>query len=152
MIECTSFRSFQNKTLLGFANFFIPEWNLEMYDCSLHMKDGKRWISFPSKEYTSKSGEKKWSNYFRFKDVAVYEAFCEKAKEAIDKWCAANNVSANTQSNSTQNPFAAQDQCAATAHSPFGQPAAQTQPQFGQPAAQEFNFNQGGMIQDECPF
>lgn len=87
MIECTNYKSFQKGYLQGFADLYVEKFGLEFFGVPLYMKDGKRWINFPSKEYKNEQGEKKFMPYYRFRDKAHYTAFCEQAKDAIDKWC-----------------------------------------------------------------
>lgn len=90
MIECTNFRTHQAGSLQGFADLYVQTWGLEIKGCSLFMKEGKRWITFPSREYVNKEGEKKYMPYIRFRNKEHMEAFANQAKEAIDKWCKYN--------------------------------------------------------------
>ena len=91
MIECTSFRGYSKSTLQGFADFFIHKWGIEIKGCTLHMKDGRYWIGFQSKEYTNKEGEKKFDPLIRFRERSHADAFAEQAKKAIDKFCESNS-------------------------------------------------------------
>lgn len=84
MIECIKYFPINKKTCLGIANIYVEKWDLEMYGITLHQKDGKRWVSFPSKEY-EKDGEKKYAPYYRFRDKETYYKFCKAVKEAIEK-------------------------------------------------------------------
>ena len=52
------------------------------------MKDGRRWLNLPNKEYKDKDGETKYQPIIRFRDKDHYNKFCEIAKEAVDVWCA----------------------------------------------------------------
>jgi len=90
MIKCTKFRSFQKGNLQGFASLLIEKWNLQINDCTLCMKDGKRWVNLPSKEY-EKDGEKRYQPILVFKDPALKERFSESAKKAIDEFCKDGN-------------------------------------------------------------
>lgn len=90
MIECINFRSLNRGTLQGFADIFVPKWGVEIHGFTLHMKDGKRWINFPSKEYKNEKGETKYSSTIRFKKKDHYEVFCNEVKKAIDTWCNKN--------------------------------------------------------------
>ena len=89
-IECTEFRAHEKGTLQGFANFWVPKMGLEIYGCALHMKDGRRWLNLPSREYKDDLGEIKYMNIIRFRDKYHYVKFGEAAKKAIDEWCAKN--------------------------------------------------------------
>lgn len=95
MIECTKYKAHPNGHLQGFADFYIDKWGVEINGCSLFMKDGKRWINLPSKEYENGEGEKKFMPLVRFREKEHYGKFMEQAKEAIDKWCAAQDKGEN---------------------------------------------------------
>lgn len=90
MLECLRFKSFEKGSLKGFADFYVPKWNVEICGCSLFMKDGKRWINLPSNEYKNEMGETKYAPFLRFKNKEHWEAFIEQAKTALDKWCSEN--------------------------------------------------------------
>ena len=104
MIECTKFKSFQKGTLQGFADFYIPKWGVELNGCTLHMKDGKRWINFPSKEFDD-NGEKKFAPLFKFRNKKHWEAFIEEGKRAIEKYCAENHELPSDEYNNIEVPF-----------------------------------------------
>lgn len=85
-IECIKWTAVNKGSLVGYADLYVAKTGLEIYGCSMHQKDGRRWINFPSKEYTdSKTGEKKYSFIVRFREKGHMEAFTQKAKEAIEK-------------------------------------------------------------------
>ncbi|MFO7745451.1 MAG: hypothetical protein R6V36_08710 [Psychroflexus sp.] len=84
MIECTKYTRINKGSCLGLATLFIDKWGVEITGISLHQKNGKRWISFPAKQY-EKDGQTKYMPYFRFPDKNLYERFCAMAKEAIEK-------------------------------------------------------------------
>lgn len=90
MIECIKFKSHQKGHLQGFADFYIPKWGVELTGCSLYMKDGRRWLNLPAKEYTNPEGEQKYAPIVRFREKKHFEIFIEQAKKAIDKWCEEN--------------------------------------------------------------
>lgn len=83
-IECIRFKEYKKGSLLGFADVYIKKWDLELYGLSLFEKEGKKSISFPSREY-EKEGEKKKSSYYRMRDANNFKLFCEKIQEAIEK-------------------------------------------------------------------
>lgn len=84
MIECIKYIPVNKNTCLGFVTIYVDKWDMEISSIALHQKDGKRWISFPYKEY-EKDGVKKYSPYFRFSKPANYKLFTEAVKAAIDK-------------------------------------------------------------------
>lgn len=87
-VECFGFKSYQKGSLVGFADLYIPDKDLEIKGCSVFMKDGRRWISFPSKKYTNKEGEEKNAPHVSFREKSNSYAFSEKAIKAIEKFCA----------------------------------------------------------------
>ena len=89
-IECIRYTPINKNTCLGIAGIFVPKWGLEIYGLTLHQKDGKKWINFPSSMY-EKDGEKKYAPYFRLRDADSYNRFCTAVKEAIEKFVASEN-------------------------------------------------------------
>jgi len=89
-IECIGFKQCQINTLQGFANFYIPATGMEIYGCTLHDKDGRKWLNLPSREYTQ-DGEKKYLSVIRFREKSHYDAFTSAAKAAVEKWIAHND-------------------------------------------------------------
>ena len=87
MIECIKWKSVSKGSLQGFADIYIPKWGIEIYGLSLHMKDGKRWINFPSKDVKGEDGTTKYFPHLRFKDKMHMEEFSKRCKEAIEKKC-----------------------------------------------------------------
>lgn len=69
---------------MGAASIFVPKWGIEIHGITLHQKDGKRWINFPSRQY-EKDGEKKYMPYFRFPNKDHYSLFCDAVKKAIER-------------------------------------------------------------------
>lgn len=67
--------------LVGRFDIRIDEWGgLQICDCLLFEKDGRRWVSLPSKEY-EKDGAKKHYNLIRFNE----EVFRRLQKVAVDQ-------------------------------------------------------------------
>lgn len=87
MIECIKFKSVVKGSLMGYADFYVPKMGIEIYGCSLHRKDGRRWINLPSKEYKNELGETKYAPVVRFKEKEHLNLFSEECKKAIDKKC-----------------------------------------------------------------
>jgi len=83
MIECIKFKAYEKGVLLGFADFRLPKMGIEIYGCSVHQKDGRKWVNLPSKEYQSETGEKKYSSYVRFIDADHYKKFIGEALDAL---------------------------------------------------------------------
>lgn len=94
MIECTYYKSFVKGVTQGFANIFIKEWGLEINNISLCMKNGERWINFPSKDYMNAEGEKKYFSLVRFPEKEMHDRFKDAVLKAIDKYCMENQPKA----------------------------------------------------------
>ncbi len=90
MIECVKFKSYKNGHLQGFADLFVDKWGLVVPGCCLYMKDGRRWVEFPGKEYIDDRGEKMYSSVVYFRKKEHKKLFCEAAKKAIDDYCRKN--------------------------------------------------------------
>jgi len=95
MIECIRFKSYTKGCLQGFADIYVKSWGIEIPGFSLYMKDGKRWVNPPGKEFIDKNGEKKFKAFLFFKEKTHWEKFGEAVKDAIDKWCLENQPSVN---------------------------------------------------------
>lgn len=83
-IECLKYIPLNKNNCLGIASIFVPKWGIEIHGISLHEKDGRRWINFPSRAY-EKDGVKKYQPYFRFPNNDHYNLFCKTVKEAIER-------------------------------------------------------------------
>lgn len=90
MIECIKFKSHVKGHLQGFADFYVEKWGAELTGCSLYMKDGRRWVNLPSKEYKNDLGETKYAPIIRFRKKEHFEAFVNACKKAIDEFCSKN--------------------------------------------------------------
>lgn len=86
-MECVSFRAYEKGMLQGFADLNIPKWGAEMKGCKLFMKNGKRWVTPPSKEFENEKGEKKYALCLKFLTKELADAFSHQAIEAIDHFC-----------------------------------------------------------------
>lgn len=85
-IECMKYNPVNKGSLVGYADIYVTKWDWEIYGCSLHQKDGKRWVNLPQKEYQDKqTGEKKYAFVNRFRNKNNFEAFQKAVKEAIEK-------------------------------------------------------------------
>jgi hypothetical protein len=89
-IVCTSYKSVDKGTLQALINVFVPKWGLEIFGVQICMKNGHKWINFPSR-MSEENGEKKYFPHLRFKEKTHMEAFTKKVLEAVDKYCMAQN-------------------------------------------------------------
>lgn len=88
MITCLKYRKAERGALVAFVDLFVDKWGLIVKNCTLHKKDGKRWINFPKNVYYDIGGEKRYQPILIFKDKKHYELFSKKAKEAVDLYLA----------------------------------------------------------------
>lgn len=61
-VTCSEFRAFVKNTLQGFVTLHLEPPGLEIQGCSVHSKGDKRWVNFPSKQYTNSNGVVCWQN------------------------------------------------------------------------------------------
>ena len=82
-IEVTKFREFKKNTLQGFADLKISPPGIEVKDCPVHEKNGKRWVNFPAREFEARDGSKSWVPFVKFPDRDDYQTFNKAAIEAL---------------------------------------------------------------------
>lgn len=92
MIECINFKKHESGTLLGFADFYDSVRGQEIFGCTLHQKDARRWLNLPSREYMD-GDIKKYVPIMRYREKEDYEKFISEAKEAIDNFLEADEAS-----------------------------------------------------------
>lgn len=85
-IECKNFRPIKGGNFLGFADLILKDLGIELFGCTLYEKDSRRWVNLPTRSYKNKEGVEKYSQIVRFTRQETYREFCEKAKEAIDRY------------------------------------------------------------------
>ena len=88
-IECLDYRAHESGALKGFANFYVPKMGIEIYGCGLFQKNGRRWLSLPSRE-GEQDGEKKYFQIMRFREKSHAEAFLKACMTALDEWIQQN--------------------------------------------------------------
>jgi len=85
MLECVSYTSVNKSTCQGVATIRVPKWGIKISGISLHVKDDKRWINFPSR--IKKNGkETEYYSYISFDKKDHKIKFCEMVKQAIDAY------------------------------------------------------------------
>jgi hypothetical protein len=90
-IEVENFRPQRSNTLFGFATIFIPALHLRIVDCTVHEKNGARWISLPAKAQITKDGTVRrddrgkvaYSTVLEFTDRSTKDAFSERVIAAL---------------------------------------------------------------------
>jgi hypothetical protein len=81
----SEFKHAHKKTLRAIFTLDLPS-GLRLIGCTLHEKDGARWISLPAQSYTTDDGVKKWKPLIEFTNKVARDRFQAAAKEAIDDY------------------------------------------------------------------
>ena len=86
-IECIAYKPNASGALQGFADFKVPKWGVELYGCGVFMKEGRRWISLPSRKYED-NGEVKYAQIMRFTEKEHATAFSKLLLDELDAYAA----------------------------------------------------------------
>jgi hypothetical protein len=82
----TNAKQLRKGTLLGFFDLEMPG-GLIVRGAMLFEKNGKRWVGFPSKEWTKQHGTKGYSPLLEFADRSISDKFqaavLPRAEEAL---------------------------------------------------------------------
>jgi hypothetical protein len=78
------FRAFEKNTLRGFLSLELPS-GMILHGCTLHEKNGSRWVGVPAKEY-EKDGTKTWAPLVEFTSKEAREKFQACALAAFDAY------------------------------------------------------------------
>ena len=87
-IEIVSYRKYEKNTLQGFLSIRMTNIGLEIRDLCIHQKNGKRWVSLPSKPVPPKPDGTK-SGYVAvldFYDKTYLAKFQSATLMALDSW------------------------------------------------------------------
>ena len=81
-MEIKNFKPLYEGVRKATFDIFFPNMGMTIKSFSLMEKDGKRWVSFPSKPFKTQEGETK---YFSFVAISEekYPAFQSKVKEMV---------------------------------------------------------------------
>lgn len=92
MLNVTNIKFVNKGSLEAFFDVEIPGWHMTIYGCQLFSKNGRKWISLPSKK-VEKEGEK--TVYF------PYIRFSDEVKKKFEDACLAN-ISKQTSTSSKE--------------------------------------------------
>jgi hypothetical protein len=90
MLEVQNINPVQKGTLLATCDVHIIPWKLTLHEIKIFEKGANRWISMPSKEFSTDTGEKKYTELVSFDSEAVKNRFRCQIMGAIDKFLAEN--------------------------------------------------------------
>ena len=90
-LECTDWRPCERGTLRGFADLILPSLHLEIRDCAVHEKNGKRWVQLPARPQLDRNrelvrdptGKIQYATILKFRDHPTSIAFSAAAIMAI---------------------------------------------------------------------
>ena len=85
-IEIVKFRKFEKNTLKGFLTVLMTSIGLEIRDCALQEKDGKKWVNLPSKPYEKDDGSTGYSYIVKFTDKDRYYQFQDAVLQELDRY------------------------------------------------------------------
>ena len=84
MIRCIKLRRYEKNTLRAFVDLELSHAGLVLRDCTLHEKNGQKWISFPARSYAGDDGATHWQPLIEFSANANREQFRHQAIAAVD--------------------------------------------------------------------
>ncbi len=96
------FKLFQKNTLKAFFSVELPS-GLIIHGCTLHEKNGARWIGLPSRKF-EKDGKEGYAPIIEFRDRACLDKFRDAILEAIDAQKPAADANAGRQTPSAPDP------------------------------------------------
>lgn len=91
-IVCLKYRPVNKGNVLGYFDILLQKQHLEIYDCVLLQKDGKRWVSMPTKKFKNEKGEDKYSTIVRIHEKELQQTFIDAVKDAVDEFLKKNPV------------------------------------------------------------
>ena len=100
-MEILSYKAINKVTLQGVIALKIKTefGELIIYDIFIFMKDGQKWLSFPSKSY-EKDNEKKYFQYNRFENRENSDAFQKDVLKHLDDFIEKQSLNVKTSGDS----------------------------------------------------
>ena len=75
-VEVLAFKPHLKNTMQGWVDLALPAVGLKLLGCTLHEKNGSRWIGLPAREFQD-TGLRKWA--------PIVETVSKEAREAFQK-------------------------------------------------------------------
>ena len=82
-IRATNLRPIGKGPVKATVDIEVPPWRLAFRGCLWFQKDGKEWINLPSRAWTDRAGNRKFSNLIEFTDRSTSERFQQAALAAV---------------------------------------------------------------------
>lgn len=91
-ITIIKYKAVNKGTLKGFLTIKIDPMGMIIEDCSVFMKDGKKWFNLPGIKFIDEeTGEEKYRRYpIKFENNKIYAAFTAALSKEFDKYCTEN--------------------------------------------------------------
>lgn len=90
MLEVQNITPINKGSLLAICDVHIVPWKLTLMEVKIFEKGANRWISLPSKEFITDTGEKKYAELITFDNDGIKNRFRNQIMGAIDKYLASN--------------------------------------------------------------
>lgn len=99
----SDWRKVSRNSLQGFFSLTLPS-GVTLRECSLHERNGKRWVGLPARPQTNKDGSRRidpktgksaWSPLVEIRDRAIRERFQTAALAAVDRLLASEGSREN---------------------------------------------------------
>lgn len=90
-IKCIRLESNPKGSFVGTCDIFIPKMQMEIFNCTLWMKNGRKWVNLPQRSFINENGRREYLPYIRFTQPETAKIFTELCLKAIDKYCEENN-------------------------------------------------------------
>ncbi len=90
MLEVQNIKAVNKGMLLAICDVHIIPWRITLREVKVFQKGNSRWLGMPSKEYTSDSGEKRYTELIAFDNDEVKNRFRSQIMGVIDKFLAEN--------------------------------------------------------------
>ncbi len=82
--EILNFRAIEKGSLRGFFSVQLPS-GMVLHDCTLHIKDGARWVGLPSKRFQKKDGTVAYEPLIQFTSRKIADRFRDLVVAALDR-------------------------------------------------------------------
>jgi hypothetical protein len=82
-VEVLAFKPYVKNTMQGWVDLLLPSVGIKLVGCTVHQKNGSRWIGLPAREYQD-GGVRKWAPIVENVSKGAREAFQQAALAALD--------------------------------------------------------------------
>jgi hypothetical protein len=83
LMTISNWKTFTKNTLRGFFTITLPS-GMTIHNCSLHEKNGQRWIGLPTEKYTKKDGTIGYVQLVEFTSREIADSFRTQVLRALD--------------------------------------------------------------------